>query len=1050
MRKKGLALALAAVLVWAAAVPAFAMAEEPFPAVPAFAIAEEPFPDVPRDHWAYEAVETLRQAGLIEGYPDGTFGGERTFTRYEMAMVFSRILERLMAWLEGQEALLITEATGKVLEALAKEFAPELEELGVTQADLSQILLAMNARIQALDQQVAALVQAARKAQAQADEAAQAAARAEDRAYRARLAAEQARAQANEATSLANRALSIALMSVGVDEATAESLLAEQSVEAIMEAVRSATGEDAALALAQAEQASERAYRARLAAEQARALANEAREIAERGLAIAEMAYNNPDVKNALETAQQAADRAYRARLAAEQARALANEARELAERALAIAEIQGGDALEAAKAAQEAVQQAREAAQRAQQLAVDAQTAAMLADAKADLAREEAAESLAVAREAYQLASDAMNEAIRQGELAREEARRAMELAQQADRLAFLAFLSAERALERIDEVQEQVAALQLRPVLGGEVRADFEETYASDAEGVPLDPRDSDSDTIKTDSKFTTSVALNATVEPAEGVVVQGGLKLSATVFGNEADDDKLTDLYVKVTTPGVIRSAYFGGVTGAQLAEGFSKYVLHSSKLSGNRGGAIIEAQLGSLSARIIATRPNNAPNNSQEPNDSQDVYGIAATLPLEQGLTVGVDYAYQGETNRTTALRAYGETAGLSYDWTYAIYQDDTAIDGKLSTKIGAVDLGFNYYSVGAKFGQSDQLGKELSYKDDGIESDKTAYKLTASLPLSFGTAVYEKGYDAKKSDPAGEFVDSHLAGLKDVNVFGFELAGYYYTDERDEGETTAYRFDVSRTVQLGLPLTFSVSQANISLRDWSSSPFGDTAREYLGIGVALNDYALTETITLNAGYKTERNPIKGDWKKADEWLLKLEDDTAATFEVAKRDTASVGVALAATENLTLKAAYELAQHETARGDVARSKTDLGADYKFSLLGADVTLGYAYQIYEFDGADFVFNASPRTTYTVGISKSLFGGTVDAQYKLVTGRGSDGAGKVDARDMTASVNYTYPIADSMNFTLSGKWGSSQGNADAADDYYYASVKAGVGLKF
>src|SRR5690606_13094804 len=324
MRKKGLALALAAVLVWAAAVPAFAMAEEPFPAVPAFAIAEEPFPDVPRDHWAYEAVETLRQAGRIEGYPDGTFGGERTFTRYEMAMVISRLLERLMAWLEGQEALLITEATGKVLEALAKEFAPELEELGVTQADLSQILLAMNARIQALDQQVAALVQAARQAQAQADEAAQAAARAEDRAYRARLAAEQARAQANEATSLANRALSVALMSVGIDEATAESLLAEQSVEAIMEAVRSATGEDAALALAQAEQASERAYRARLAAEQARALANEAREIAERGLAIAEMAYNNPDVKNALETAQQAADRAYRARLAAEQARALA------------------------------------------------------------------------------------------------------------------------------------------------------------------------------------------------------------------------------------------------------------------------------------------------------------------------------------------------------------------------------------------------------------------------------------------------------------------------------------------------------------------------------------------------------------------------------------------------------------------------------------------------------------------------------------------------------------------------------------------------------
>lgn len=54
-----------------------------------------PFRDVPQDHWALDAIERLRQVNLVEGYPDGTFGGDRTFTRYEMAMVFARTLARL-------------------------------------------------------------------------------------------------------------------------------------------------------------------------------------------------------------------------------------------------------------------------------------------------------------------------------------------------------------------------------------------------------------------------------------------------------------------------------------------------------------------------------------------------------------------------------------------------------------------------------------------------------------------------------------------------------------------------------------------------------------------------------------------------------------------------------------------------------------------------------------------------------------------------------------------------------------------------------------------
>ncbi|NLL49403.1 MAG: S-layer homology domain-containing protein, partial [Firmicutes bacterium] len=82
--KKRLALVLVLVMLASAATTALA----------------SPFADVPADHWAYDSVAELAAAGLIEGYPDGTYGGARMMTRYEAAMVFARALHRL----EGQIA----------------------------------------------------------------------------------------------------------------------------------------------------------------------------------------------------------------------------------------------------------------------------------------------------------------------------------------------------------------------------------------------------------------------------------------------------------------------------------------------------------------------------------------------------------------------------------------------------------------------------------------------------------------------------------------------------------------------------------------------------------------------------------------------------------------------------------------------------------------------------------------------------------------------------------------------------------------------------------
>ncbi|MCX6646636.1 MAG: putative porin [bacterium] len=93
----------------------------------ASAVRATSFSDVPSDHWAYDAIDYLEQEGLVEGYPDGTFRGDRTLTRYEFAMVIARMYEKFLGLLdEGEQPGIDTEA---ILQMLMEEFQPELDEL---------------------------------------------------------------------------------------------------------------------------------------------------------------------------------------------------------------------------------------------------------------------------------------------------------------------------------------------------------------------------------------------------------------------------------------------------------------------------------------------------------------------------------------------------------------------------------------------------------------------------------------------------------------------------------------------------------------------------------------------------------------------------------------------------------------------------------------------------------------------------------------------------------------------------------------------------------
>lgn len=84
--------------------------------------ASNPFADVPTKHWSYGAVQSLSQAGIVDGYSDGSFGGDKSITRYEMAQIVAKAMYRSDKANAAQKA---------AIDRLAAEYKVELDNLGV-------------------------------------------------------------------------------------------------------------------------------------------------------------------------------------------------------------------------------------------------------------------------------------------------------------------------------------------------------------------------------------------------------------------------------------------------------------------------------------------------------------------------------------------------------------------------------------------------------------------------------------------------------------------------------------------------------------------------------------------------------------------------------------------------------------------------------------------------------------------------------------------------------------------------------------------------------
>ncbi|HEY3265725.1 MAG TPA: S-layer homology domain-containing protein [Armatimonadota bacterium] len=136
--------------------------------------AQAPFADVPQDHWAYQAVNTLAQRGLVIGYPDGTFGGKRAMTRYEFAVVIARMIPQLETYIKDQvsgikpaEPIdtsnfatkdqlngLVSKDDFDTLKKLVDQFAPELQMLQVDVAGVKKDLADVTRRVGILEDEV--------------------------------------------------------------------------------------------------------------------------------------------------------------------------------------------------------------------------------------------------------------------------------------------------------------------------------------------------------------------------------------------------------------------------------------------------------------------------------------------------------------------------------------------------------------------------------------------------------------------------------------------------------------------------------------------------------------------------------------------------------------------------------------------------------------------------------------------------------------------------------------------------------------------------------
>ena len=111
------------------------------------------FPDIPAGHWASEAVARIADLGIVIGFPDGTFRGNESFTRYQAALVVDRLLNVVRQDIDAASAL--SQQDLEALRNALQELASDVAAQGVQVATIQDTVASNTDRIQALEDLIA-------------------------------------------------------------------------------------------------------------------------------------------------------------------------------------------------------------------------------------------------------------------------------------------------------------------------------------------------------------------------------------------------------------------------------------------------------------------------------------------------------------------------------------------------------------------------------------------------------------------------------------------------------------------------------------------------------------------------------------------------------------------------------------------------------------------------------------------------------------------------------------------------------------------------------
>lgn len=1015
------ALLLTALMVWTLAVPA---------------VGANPFFDVPEDHWAYDAVEYLAEAGLIEGYPDGTFSGSRNFTRYEMALVFARIVARFEQYIDQ----LVAEGIDTRLDELA-------EQVAIAMKDASDALRAASG----------AEFEAARRAQELAEQAMEVAVGTlnaiDARDWEGQIADHDA--QISVASAMAHEALEAARKAL--NEAAAAMEVAVGTLNAI----------DARDWEGQVANADAKADEALVLAEQALANAEEALSAATSAMQIA---VGTLDVIDARDWEGQIADAAAKA----DEALALARSIAVLPGSEAAGIPVSTPSFTDAARAAIEEIA-AQVVADRLAEIKNQANAIATeVADIRTDV---DTAKALIAAE------ADRLEEAVLS--MTREFANELEILGVRVASLEakFTTLDTRVASLEAtVDEHAREIVALRAdvdKYQISGfnEIRAIYGESEGTGT--IRSNPRDPDSDTfevpepgvanrlqVRLDGKPNDEVDLVALVDLV--LDTRSGKALGAIMKDSYA--------YAEVTTDQPVRLVRLGYLDSDRVASGYSPHLLDAKTFDKTRNiGAFTNIVTATTDSDIFA---------ATVLQTKQIVAGVSTDLDLgTMDVSVGAVRLFD-EANPRTGVQV--DAAGAAEDLTFSaqiiadveneanIYMADVELPIESATFTGTVQrIHPNWakdssnrlpFAVGEPWQKEKDVDKVADVNDDRF-AGQSLIKGRIDLPIGSFQAFAQMGRyrwaHIDDHDNVETGVDMFTQyGVYDLDLLGFDTSvirsnfvgtdGKVLTDQRATFATSFdgidMKLDLNRASdgQTKVAADAERSQFMVTLASpinilvpWDATlNFGvnlsDGVKDAMhsAYKLALEDYQVLPDVLIGAEVSGQSNVITdGKWRLNSTWTG------------ANQTKRAVDAKWRLAEPLSLTAGVEFVNHST---DGRTTTQDAGFEYVLAgAFGGDLKLGYGYRVVYEDGA---IDGTPRNVLSAAFTRTAGGLTLSADAKRYIGGTTDEAG--NEVDTIASLKLSYPVFKGAAFTVDGKYVSSSGSK--ADEYEARSLTAGLRFNF